>query len=280
MFLCYILYMVTFRKFGKLGRFGNQLFQYAGTRLYAEKFGFRHALPQWIGCEVFENISHYSTLEYLYSRFLPTRKLADIKSYNKWDKIKYLTRLTKKLPETISIERLYQKPQDNVSLYGYMQDEFSFRLLRENKEKVLGWFKFKKKTESAFHQATNQYRPWVGIHIRKGDFVKRGLDMPIEPYIEFLNSKKEQNIYISSDDSKIKEAFGEFTLIKPTNPLPQVPNFIFDFWMLKESETILGCGSTFSWWAAYLGNKNSYYSPPLTHLWQENQERKLERQEI
>jgi len=269
--------MITFKKLGHLGRFGNQLFQYAGAKMYADINGFKSVFPGWIGNKIFENIAFYNNREYLLSRFLPTRQLNDLTSYTHADKIKYALHLLKQLPQTVELKKLYAHPEDNINLLGYFQDKLSLKILKERKRNVLDWFTFKKDIENEFRKETQSYRPWIGIHIRRGDFVKRGLSLPAFLYKDFLKSADKKNIYISCDDPETISEFKDYPLIRPENPLPQIPNFIFDFWMLKESEMILGCGSTFSWWAAYLGNRNNYFSPPLTHLWPKEYKPTLEK---
>ncbi len=45
--------IVTFSNLGRIGQFGNQLFQYAFMRLLAENMGGTHACPEWIGQKLF-----------------------------------------------------------------------------------------------------------------------------------------------------------------------------------------------------------------------------------
>lgn len=259
--------MVTFRKLGKFGRFGNQLFQYAGTRSYAEFNGFDYALPYWIGCEIFESIKPYNFSQKLKSQFLPTTQLEDIKSYNKIDRVKYMLGVTKGLPETISLEQLHQNPRDNINLYGYLQDEFSLKVLKEHKEKIKKWFTFKKEIDEQYKKAAVWLGPYIGLHIRWGDLVKRNSNLSLELYLDALNKiRSRRNVYIATDSPELINKLVHLKPIQIKNPSSNLPDYIFDFWMLKNAAVIVGGGSTFSWWAAYLGN-NDYYSPPLTHLW-------------
>lgn len=261
--------MITFRKLGKFGRFGNQLFQYAGTRLYAELNNFEAVFPKWIGNEIFQGVNgFYNPVQKIKALFLSTRQLDDLRSYDKIDQIKFLIGLKKRLPETINIKGLYSKPEDNINLYSHFQDEFSLELFKKQKNLICMWFSFKPEIENEYKKITDHLKPWIGIHIRHGDFVKRDLAVPTIKYLELLKKiSNGKNLYIASDDRTITADFKEFKLIKISNPLSDVPDFIFDFWMLKNAENVLGCGSTFSWWAAFLNKKAGYFSPPLTHLW-------------
>ena len=110
--------------------------------------------------------------------------------------------------------------------------------------------------------------PWVGIHLRRGDFEER-LVLPVADIkLKLMDIQKNRRVFIASNDPKAIDEFSEFNPIRINLKSFGYPAYIFDFLMLKDSEAIIGCGSTFSWWAAYLGNKDEYYSPPLTHLWQ------------
>jgi len=263
--------MITFRKLGKLGRFGNQLFQYAGTRLYAQQHNFKSAFPEWIGCKIFKTIEPYTLSEQFRSWFLPTCQLQDLEARP----------FFKKHLALALIEKLYQQPKDNINLYGYLQDPFSLEQLHLNQSLVKKWFIFRDDIEETFQKATKKYIPWIGTHIRRGDFVKRNKTVPLSLYRDLIKKIKGQyNLYISSDSSEIKSEMADLCPIYPENPLPSVPQFIFDFWMLFHSKILLGCGSTFSWWAAYLGNQNQYFSPPLTHLWTEGYVPRLDKIEI
>lgn len=261
--------MITFRKLGKLGRFGNQLFQYAGAKLYADLNNFESVFPKWTGNKIFDGVSRpYGSTDKIKSLFLPTRQLDDIKSYNRIDTVKFILGINNRLPETINIKNLYSNSEDNINLYSYFQDEFSFELLKKHKNLIRRWFSFKPEIDSEYKKITNHLQPWIGIHIRRGDFVKRGLAVPTIEYLELLKRiSNGKNLYIATDDKKAVDDFKDFKLVKAANPLPHIPDFIFDFWMLKNAHTILGCGSTFSWWAAFLNKEGKYYSPPLTHLW-------------
>ena len=258
--------MITFRKLGRFGRLGNQLFQYAGTRIYAESNGFRYTFPAWPGNNFFENIPQSTFLDNIKTKFLPTAQLDDVVSYGKIDKIKYLAGLKKKLLETINISELYEKPRDNISLYGYLQDDFSLNLLNDNKKAIKEWFTFKNHINNSYQQLIK--KPFIGMHIRRGDLVKRNLTVPIDGYVKTLNKiRNGRDLFIATDDRTLLSELGYLDPLAFKNPLPEIPDYIFDFWMLKNAETVIGGGSTFSWWASFLGT-GDYYSPPLNHLWE------------
>lgn len=272
--------MITFRNLGKLGRFGNQLFQYAGTRLYAEKNGYNWAFPDWIGTSIFQNIQSYNTLEHLRARLLPTVQLTDMQSITPLQRVQRVAHLWCQR----SMHELYDHPSDNIDLYGYLQDPYSLELLRRQKQQVLSFFQWQPHVERAYREATKKCPPWAGVHIRRGDLVKRNLAISTYIYRQAIQQHASgKPLYLATDDSILKQEF-QHQAFTVQDPLPDVyassPGDLFDFWMLQQATVIIGGGSTFSWWAAYLGNKNAYYSPPLTHLWPPNIIPALERQYI
>lgn len=272
--------MVGFRKLGRFGRFGNQLFQYAGTRLYAELHGFDFAFPRWIGCDIFEDIKPCNFNQKLKFLFLPTVQLEDVQSYGMVDKIKFLLGITNELPNAYSLRRFYKNPRENINFYGYFQDEFSLALLQKHKEKVRSWFTFKKEIDNTYKKTAADLEAYVGLHIRWGDLVKRGANLSLESYLGALNKIRNQRpVYIATDSPKLIGRLSHLNPARLRNPLSDVPDHIFDFWMLKNAAVIIGGGSTFSWWAAYLGNSD-YYSPSLSHLWSSKNNIEFSKQEI
>ena len=262
--------MITYRKLGKFGRWGNQLFQYAGAWLYAMHFGYHGAFPHWDGCKVFKNIPYYSYRDYLLSRFLPTRQLDDVRAHPRWKP----TRLW-------ALQELYERGDDNINLYGYLQDPLSIDFLQRYKPEILKLYTFIDEIEETYKKAVTSFEPYLVLHLRRGDFVKLGYALPSAFYKKLLPKiHGGRRLYITSDDPTINEEFENIETFKLANPLPYIPRFIFEFWMIKNAETVNGCGSTFSWWAAYLGNKNDYWSPPLTHLWPKNTKPAIEKIEI
>src|SRR3989344_2033471 len=263
--------MITFRELGKFGQFGNQLFQYAGTKLYAEKNGFDFALPDWIGTKIFQSIRPWKTTEKIKNLFCRQIQLDDLDSYTRMDALLWLFSKNIKLPQTQSLRSLYKNPKNNISPYGYMQDEFGLQLIKENREKIKEWFKLKENIENEYRKITAHLKPWIGVHIRRGDYVGVGADLPVSQYRLKLNEVKSRfpnhKVFIATNDRLVLSEFNDYNLPKISNPLTGIPDYVFDFWMLVNAQVIIGGGSTFSWWASFLSTNQEYYAPPLTHLW-------------
>lgn len=117
---------------GRLGRFGNQLFQYAAARGYARKVGATLETPSWIGQTLFENVNDPPP-----SKSVPTTCLDEV--------------------PTNGI--------DTVNMYGYYQHAGAFALytLTDLRE----WFKFR----PWVLEEMRDYGPVpLAAHLRRGDY--------------------------------------------------------------------------------------------------------------
>lgn len=270
--------MITFSRLGQLGRFGNQLFQYAGTRLYAELHSIPWYTPDWIGAQIFDDLplSNGPRLSPLAQAFTPIVQLEDIQSVRRSDRVRSIVGLWGR--DTIA--NLHAHPKEHIDLYGYLQDPYSIQLLHTHRDRIRQWFQFRPDIEQACQKATADRHPWVALHIRRGDLVKRNLTVPVTEYLRVLPEViGNHTLHVASDDPTARTEFQAFNPFSVQNPIPNLPPFVFDFWMLMHASTLIAGGSTFAWWAAYLGN-GTYYAPPLTHLWQKGYAPIIELQHI
>lgn len=274
--------MITFRRINRFGRtgIGNKLFQYTGSKLYAEINGYKSSFPAWIGTEVFSGVKSYTVSELLLSKLLPTCHLADQPSYNRWEAVKFILSLPKRLPETKTIQELYAHPRDNLNIYGYLQDPFSIDLLLKNKKRVLEWFKLKPEIQEKFSSLVKPVGPWVAVHLRRGDFEDR-LVIPTSTIVKKLKEiQGGRKVYVASNDPSVAKEFEGYNRLSVDLRSLGLPAYMNDFLMIMNAGAVIGCGSTFSWWAAYLGNKNQYYSAPLTNFWQKDERETMIKWEI
>jgi hypothetical protein len=180
--------LITISCLGQHGRFGNQLFQYAYARAYAEKLGAELHTPDWIGKELFLDIN----------------------------------------------EPIMQKMGD-VDLFGYFQDPEHLALL--SKAKLKKWLRFKnppqvQKHDLVFHKRRGDYLNHSDIYAIVSDesYTKAALKNGFNP--------EEAMIF---DDSKNTEEYNETKLVH-------------DFYSMMTCNTLFRANSTFSWWAATLGD--------------------------
>lgn len=105
--------IVTVSCLGNNGRFGNQLFQYAFARAYAESIGAELQIPNWHGRNIFKNINEK----------------------------------TMTAPAGISTE--FPNGESGIDLYGYFQQPEHLKLL--NKSTLKEWFSFKEDIDVPYY---------------------------------------------------------------------------------------------------------------------------------
>src|ERR1700748_695383 len=145
--------MITFQQLGKLGRFGNQLFQIAGTIGTARKMGYDFAFPKWINYDHKERFGSDEDcdIQKYFVNPLPVYDGPELPQHN--------------------IEWGYNNSYvpDNVSLWGHMQSEKYFKHCIDE---VRHYFKMKDEPLN--------YSNWTAIHLRRGDY-----DDKYHPRIDF-----------------------------------------------------------------------------------------------
>ena len=223
--------MIAFCKLGKLGRFGNQMFQYAFLRTQAEKLGVDFYCPKWIGDEIF----------HLNDKKNRAEEIKDIKYfYNE--------------PFCKDYDRRNIKILDHADISGNFESELNF-----DKEKVKNWFIFKegkfKKLREKYHDI--DFSDCIGLHLRFGDkhFGKEENKIVFTPNKSYYKKSlelfgKSKKILVFSDDVE----YGKFSLKYLQY------EFIFiegnldyeDFYLMSKCKDLICTSSTFSWWAAYL----------------------------
>lgn len=177
-----------------MGRFGNQLFQYAHARALAEREGLELRTDPWIGQEIFEGVNE--------GKRVPGEK-------------------------TIS---------------GYFQTQGDLIYTRSQ---VRQWFTFK---ASVLVELDRPPAPLLA-HIREGDYSGAGFVVVArESYWRACD-----RFNLPSDHLVFVE--------EPAAHGPG-PDFVVDFLRLMRAATILRGNSTYSWWAATLGD-GRIFSPVI-----------------
>jgi len=102
----------------------------------------------------------------------------------------------------------------------------------------------------------------VVLHVRRGDYLENNDTHPstsLDYYKKCLKQLdlKSSNVLIVTDD--IKNVSREFKDIEYThiNGKSELEDFVY----IMNADYIIGCNSSFSWWAAYLSNSNNSFFP-------------------
>lgn len=125
--------IITISTLGKRGRFGNQLFQYAFAKAYAERHDCILQTPLWIGQKLFKNID---------------------------DPIINVT-----LPR-FDCERVIPAGQINIDLYGHFQNSQCLDIMSRSWLKQL--YEFKDIWKHKFTKSSY----YIAAHLRRGDYLK------------------------------------------------------------------------------------------------------------
>jgi len=162
--------IIQFTQLGKFGRFGNQMFQYAFARAYAEKYGCILEIPTWVGEKIFKNVSHSPI-----SKHCPRTSLDEIK----WGQV-------------------------NIDLFGYFQKKEFIDILSE--AKLREWFVLQDKWLEFFINL----KTYAIAHLRRGDYQTLYADVfciiSKESYQRAFKKfgVQEQSVYWRAEESQVK----------------------------------------------------------------------------
>jgi len=207
---------------GNNGRFGNQLFQYAFAKSYADKYNCVLEIPSdWIGRKIF--------------------KIED-------------NVLTNPLPMTDGDE--IQFGEINIDMFGFFQHQKFLDIM--DIKKVKEWFTFKEEIVDLFVKPKDFY---VAAHLRHGDFVhaKQFCTITHECYVNTCleNGYNKEDIIVVSEEIMQPADLGRMDIEHKGENW----DFLYDFLVLMNSNVLYRSNSTFGWWAGVLGNHEKVYSP-------------------
>ena len=126
--------------------------------------------------------------------------------------------------------------------------------------------------EAVRYQHQIQKGTSVSLHIRRTDYVRQegSVTLKFDFYEEALQKLQEKldnfSLFVFSDDKAfVRERFHlrEYTLVENISDLDE-------FELMRQCDHHIIANSTFSWWAAYLGeNKGGIVYAPCTGIWSE-----------
>jgi len=246
--------MIGFNHLGRLGRFGNQMFQYAALRGIAANNNVNFCFPYFTDAmndglgnmnktELFDCFNMESVSQLNIQGIDPDRPFAPEETFN-------------------FNEKLYNECPDWVSLYGFFQTEKYFK----NVENIIRKdFTFKDEILEPCHdmmQGILENGRVVGLHIRRKDYLTNpnhkfvGID-----YYERALSKfpEDINVIVFSDDS---EWCHEQSLFEDDRfMISENDSGYVDMCLMSMCTDFIIGNSSFSWWASWLGNKGKVIAP-------------------
>jgi len=200
-------------------RLGNNLFQYAFARAYAERVGAELRTTAWDVQKVF------SLKEGPIERALPERADMD---FENWD------------------------GETDIEITGWALHQ---KCLIYSRKQAKEWMKI----DPALLRDIPVRKYGIAAHLRRGDFVT------MADYVAVSNESYDAACVDHGLDRRQLRFVSEESPIESLN-VPANLSYLPDFVALMEAEILLRSNSTFSYWAAVLGNNRRVFAPDLTGI--------------
>jgi Glycosyl transferase family 11 len=271
--------VLTMSSLGQLGRFGNQLFQYAFLRICAQKTGSLVECPPWIGQMLFgHNDAPISR------RLEPAIECKNDEEIL-FDVVPELVPHIEKLAET-KIRRIGSETLEqgitNVDLWGFFQ--ISTHLLAPYQDYIRSLFQpvsdLKSPLEEGLQILRSKGKTIIGIHIRRGDYITQvrtgfTLVFPESWYCEWLDKiwddLEDPVLFLCSDElDRILPAFEKFSPVTSRDLQVELPErmqnanieFYIDFFILSNCDIVATSNSIFSFAACLLNERGQMFVRP------------------
>ena len=241
--------MIGFNALGRMGRLGNQMFQYAALKGIARNIGADITIPHhqdavddgignMLRTELFDSFDLNTNVGLLNGGKSPVVH----ERHFHYDE-----------------EMFYQCP-DNVSLQGYFQTEKYFRHI---KAEIHDDFTFKDEILNPCKEMIKTVDDPIALHVRRTDYVTNSANHPpctLEYYGEALKHfDDDRNVIVFSDDPAWcdeQELFSDDRFLISENDDNRV-----DLCLMSLCNDFIIANSSFSWWGAWLANKGKVVAP-------------------
>jgi hypothetical protein len=238
--------MIGFNSIGRMGRLGNQMFQFSALKGIARNRGFNFCIPpsnnsnEWTDHQLFVPFKLSNTNQ-LNVQYIDNRRPTILESNFSFD------------------EKLFDSCPDWVSIQGFFQSEKYFLHI---KDEIKGDFEFIDEILNPCNEMISNVKNPISLHIRRTDYVTNPNHRPLdlEYYKKALSHfDNDRIVLVFSDDPQWcnrQELFSDDRfLISEGNS-----NYIDLCLMTLCSDHIIA-NSSFSWWGAWLSNSNSIFAP-------------------
>jgi hypothetical protein len=238
--------MIGFNALGKLGRLGNQMFQYASLRGIAKNNGYNFCLPPSSNNNEWED-------HQLYVPF----KVPNITLLN----VQYIDGRRPIVPEKSFTfdEDLYNNCPKWVSLQGFFQSEKYFKNIEEE---IRCDFEFRDEIYIPSKAMIDSVDSPISLHIRRTDYLTNNNHNPLD--LDYYEKALEmfdinQTVIIFSDDPewcKEQDLFKDDRFLVSENNT----NYV-DLCLMSLCKGHIIANSSFSWWGAWLAKSEKVIAP-------------------
>lgn len=244
--------MLAFNYLGKLGRLGNQMFQYASLRGIARNRGYDFCIP---------NHNHVIKDPYGFDMkielFYPFEMI-----YVQQKNIKLLDRGYAPVVEESHFhfdEVLFNMCPDEITLAGFFQSEKYFKHIETE---IRNDFTFKKEILNPCKEMIESVGDVIGLHVRRTDYLTNSnhTSLDLDYYsraLELLDASIP--VVVFSDDTewcKKQHIFDSDRFMVSESNDPYV-----DLCLMTLCKYHIIANSSFSWWGAWLSNSNKIIAP-------------------
>jgi len=256
--------MIGFNHLGRMGRLGNQMFQYAALRGIAKNNGYDYCLP------LHKDALNDGIGNMLKTELFDCFEMSSVNPLN----VQFIDSDRPILQEQgfHFNENLFNDCPDWISLHGYFQTEKYFT----NVEKVIRKdFKFKEEYRIPCEEMIGE-EDYIALHIRRTDYLQNAANhnnLSLDYYEEALSKfPEDSSVIIFSDDPEWcsqQDLFSDDRFLVSENT-----NGYVDLCLMSMCKHFIIANSTFSWWGAWLSkNKDKrviapseWFGPMNSHL--------------
>jgi hypothetical protein len=244
--------MIGFNALGRMGRFANQMFQYASLKGISRNTGVDFCIPNYdqpvddglgnmVRSELFDSFDLNVNIEVLNNGHAPSVK----ERFFHFD------------------EELFKLCPDHVSLIGYFQSEKYFKHI-ENE--IREDFTFKDDVMNPCKEMIGSVDNPIALHIRRTDYLANSVNhfnLPLEYYEAALKHfDDKRNVIVFSDDPswcEEQKLFSDDRFMISENTDNRV-----DLCLMSLCDDFIIANSSYSWWGAWLSsNKDKKVIAPI-----------------
>jgi hypothetical protein len=232
--------MIGFDALGKLGRLGNQMFQYASLKGIARNRGYDYCIPPSLSNDIWNDHQLFTCFNLKSKAFFTNYPAVSEKDFS-FD------------------EDLFNNCPDNVSLWGFYQTEKYFEHI---KEEIKNDFQFKDEIIETAYCLISNFKDPISLHIRRTDYVTNPnhTALPLDYYKKALDMfDSDREIIIFSDDPKWcleQQLFSDDRFSES-----ETGDTYIDLCLMTLCSDHIIANSSFSWWGAWLAKNNKVIAP-------------------
>jgi len=244
--------MLAFNYLGKLGRLGNQMFQYASLRGIARRRGYDFCIPNHN--EVIKDPYGFDLKIELFYPF----EMLHVSPHN----IKILDRGYAPVAEEKHFhfdENLFNMCPDEISLAGFFQSEKYFKHIEDE---IRADFSFKNEILEPCKEMMESVGEAIALHIRRTDYLQNPNHTALDlDYYENALSKMDSSlpvIVFSDDPEWCKE---QKLFLDDRFMVSESGDHYIDLCLMTLCKHHIIANSSFSWWGAWLSKSDHVVAP-------------------